>query len=202
MSRLHASTLDMDNGGSRSDRAAETPAAMNVQEAAGLDAVEPDMAGLAPPLDAVNRYLVMVGISLDVVRADLLREVEARLAVMHRSMTRRTREIRALACVERVLCERLGARPGSNTTDPDTASRRLLFSIDPTEEAQRRLLAVGSAEAGASSLGTLSNLMCVPSRGAPRPMPRQRIEFRHPPWHWTPRGIGSRRLKGASAATS
>lgn len=183
MSRSHASTLDdMDKSGSDDTREARIR---------------------ATPLDVVDRYLVMVGVSIDAVRAELLREVAARLATMHRSTARRTREVRALACVERVLCERLGARPGSNTTDPDTARRRLLFSIDPTEEAQRRLLAVDPAVAGdMSDIDALSRLMCVPPRGASRPMPRQRIEFRRPPWHWTPRGIGSRRLKGAPAPTS
>lgn len=150
------------------------------------------------PFETIERYLRLVGVTIDEVRLELLREVEERLNKAHKSTSQRTREVRALACVERVLCERLGARPGTDTTDPDTARRRLLFSINPTADAQWALVAC-SSEAKAGERRTvkrrrsdpLARLVRIPPVTTRRAMPRQDVQFRRPPWHRLRRhGIG------------
>lgn len=154
---------------------------------------------------AADRYLETVGVSLPFVRDDLIQAAAARLAEDDRSDSPRIREVRILACVERVLCERLGAKPGSDTTDPDTAARRLLFSIHPTIPAQLALLRTPDARGGADAVpeGHAASTR-IPTVREHKPMPRQAIDFRRPSLRrlvaWVPRPRPRSRPRTAPAA--
>lgn len=133
------------------------------------------------PIQVADRYLQAAGVSLAFVRSELSHEAAERLEVSDRSSKPHVREVRILACVERVLCERLGAKPGSETTDPDTARRRLLFAMDPTLEAQVALLDTPSmkiAEEGDSK----NEIRRIPEIRSQKIMPRQVISYRRLPF--------------------
>lgn len=133
------------------------------------------------PIQAADRYLLAAGVSLAFVRSELIREAKERLEVSDRSTESHVREVRILACVERVLCERLGAKPGSETTDPDTARRRLLFAMDPTLEAQIALLDAPSMKI-AEDGGASNEIRRIPEIRSHKVMPRQVISYRHLPF--------------------
>lgn len=134
------------------------------------------------PRNAADRYLRAVGVSLSFVRRELVEAAAERLESSERSCATHVLEVRILACVERVLCERLGAKPGSETSDPDTAQRRLMFSIDPTVEAQLAL-AGPTAQAAGEGQGSLQSVMRIPAIRSTKPMSRQVIDYRRSPLH-------------------
>ncbi len=132
------------------------------------------------PDTAADRYLRAVGISLPDVRDELIRAANERLERTNRSSSLRVREIRLLACVDRVLCERLGAEPSSDMTMLDTVQRRVAFSLNPSLSAQRKLLRARRHQEAAMPQPperalTPTRLPAVRQR---RPMPRQAVEFR------------------------
>lgn len=134
------------------------------------------------PKQMADRYLLAVGITLPDVREALIEAAAERLELEQRSAAPHVRGVRMLACVERVLCERVGAQPGSDTTDSDTARRRLLFAVDPSLEVQRALLVEpGPAPAARADCGFTP----VPQVRRRKRMPRQNISFRHPPFWGT-----------------
>lgn len=130
-------------------------------------------------LRAADRYLKTVGVSIPYVRKQLVRAAADRIDIQHRSRDERVLAVRMLASVERVLCDRLGAKPGSDTTDPDTARRRLMFSINPSTECQMQLL-LGAARP-ASRLEADDELIRIPAIEKRVPMPVQEVSFRLPP---------------------
>ena len=129
------------------------------------------------PLKTAERYLKVAGISIPYIRLHLARTALQRLEDSNRSQRRRVRELRLLAAVERVLCESLGAEPGSDTSNPDTARRRLLFSVNPTHDAQLALLSNLRAghDPGNDSFGE-PRLMRIPPVRERKLMPRQQLE--------------------------
>lgn len=133
------------------------------------------------PLRAADRYLLAAGVSHAFVRRELIREAVKRLEVSDRSPDSHVREVRILACVERVLCERLGAEPGSETTHPDTARRRLLFAMDPTLEAQFALLDAPSVKLAEDSEAK-NEIQRIPEIYSQKIMPRQAISYRRLPF--------------------
>lgn len=130
-------------------------------------------------VEAADNYLRIAGVSIDHVRDELVQAAAAQLEVSNRSGDERVQAVRMLSCVERVLCDRLGARPGSHTLDPDTARRRFLFAINPSREAQLGLLIRPSAQLDAVIEAGISRIPEIRQRVS---MPRQRIDFRVLPY--------------------
>lgn len=128
---------------------------------------------------AADRYLKTVGVTIPYVRKQLVRAAADRIDTDQRSQDERVLAVRMLASVERVLCDRLGAKPGSDTTDPDTARRRLMFSINPSTDSQMRLL-LGSV-GPRSRLEADDDLVRIPTIERRVPMPVQEVSFRLPP---------------------
>ncbi|MEQ8830243.1 MAG: hypothetical protein RLW87_10570 [Alphaproteobacteria bacterium] len=136
---------------------------------------------------AADRYLKTVGVTIPYVRKQLVRAAADRIDIQDQSRDQRVLAVRMLASVERVLCDRLGAKPGSDTTDPDTARRRFLFSINPSPDSQMRLLL------GAPDLSSKDDvegvLIRIPPVEKRVPMPTQDVSFRLPPgMSYEPRG--------------
>lgn len=139
-----------------------------------------ETAGWLHPKETADRYLLAAGVSLPEVREALIGAAADSLEFDDRSTAPRIRGIRMLACVERMLCERLGAISGDKTADPDTA-RRLLFTINPTPEAQLALLKKPPRESAGPDRSDESFVPIPPVRRR-KPMPRQSIAFRYPPF--------------------
>lgn len=133
------------------------------------------------PAQVANRYLLAAGITLPEVRSELIDAAMARLESADRSASSRVRGVRILACLERVLCERLGAAPGSDTDNPDTARRRLLFAVNPTPEAQLALLRE-TTSGDASRVLDFESLVRIPEVRERKTMARQVIDYRHFPF--------------------
>lgn len=130
------------------------------------------------PAQVANRYLLATGITLPEVRSELIDAAMKRLESADRSASSRVRAVRILACLERVLCERLGALPGSDTDNPDTARRRLLFAVNPTPEAQLALIRENASGTAPDS----GSLVRMPEIRERKPMARQVIDYRYFPF--------------------